>query len=136
MSNIVEVVVADKNLATMLRGVKATELEIKLTNAGPFTVFAPTDLAFGKLESGRIAELLKPENRIKLTEILNFHIVEGKTNFKDLKDGQKLKTLNGQELDVKVNSGNVTINGAKVQGRDSEASNGVVHSLDAVIAPK
>jgi uncharacterized surface protein with fasciclin (FAS1) repeats len=136
MSNIVEVVVADKNLATMLRGVKATELETKLMNAGPFTVFAPTDLAFGKLESGRIAELLKPENRIKLTEILNFHIVEGKTNFKDLKDGQKLKTLNGQELDVKVNSGNVTINGAKVQGRDSEASNGVVHSLDAVIAPK
>jgi uncharacterized surface protein with fasciclin (FAS1) repeats len=64
---------------------------------------------------------------------LNYHVVEGKTNFKDLKDGQKLKTINGKELDVKVNNGNVTINGAKIQGRDKEASNGVVHSLDTVV---
>ena len=134
MSNIVEVVVADKNLATMLRGVKATELETNLVTKGPFTVFAPTDLAFGKLAPGQMAELLKPENKVKLTEILNYHVVEGKTSFKDFKDGQKLKTINGKELDVKVSNGNVTINGAKVQGRDSEASNGVVHSLDTLIS--
>jgi len=135
MSNIVEVVVADKNLATMLRSVKAAGLEIELSKAGPFTVFAPTDLAFGKLSAGKMTELLKPENKVKLTDILNYHVVEGKTNFKDLKDGQKLKTINGKELDVKVIGGNVTINGAKVQGRDSEASNGVVHSLDTVVMP-
>lgn len=136
MSNIVDVVVADKNLATMSRSVKAAGLEVELGKTGPFTIFAPTDLAFGKLAAGKMTELLKPENKAKLSDILNYHVVEGKTNFKDLKDGQKLKTINGKELDVKVNDGNVTINGAHVQGRDSEASNGVVHSLDTVIAVK
>ena len=133
MSNIVEVVVADKNLVTMLKSVKATELETELRKTGPFTVFAPTDLAFRKLASGEITELLKPENKVKLTDILNYHVVKGKTNFKDFKDGQRLKTINGKELNVKVSNGKVTINGATVQGRDYEASNGVVHSVDAII---
>ena len=136
MSNVVDVVVADKNLATMLKGVKAAGLEVELSKTGPFTVFAPTDLAFGKLAAGQMTELLKPENKVKLSDILNYHVVAGKTNFKDLKDGQKLKTINGKELDVKVSNGNVTINGATIQARDSEASNGVVHSLDTVIAVK
>ena len=134
MSNIVDVVVADKNLATMSRGVKAAGMEAELSKAGPFTIFAPTDIAFGKLAAGEMNELLKPENKVKLSDILNYHVVEGKTNFKDLKDGQKLKTINGKELNVKVSNGKVTINGATVQGRDSEASNGVVHSLDTIIA--
>jgi uncharacterized surface protein with fasciclin (FAS1) repeats len=134
MSNIVDVVVADKNLATMSKSVKAAGLETELAKTGPFTVFAPSETAFGKLASGVLADWLKPENKIKLTGILNYHVVEGKNNFKDFKDGQKLKTLGGKELDVKVSNGNVTINGAKVQGRDSEASNGVVHSLDTVMS--
>jgi uncharacterized surface protein with fasciclin (FAS1) repeats len=135
MSNIVEVVVADKNLATMMRSLKAAGLEIELSKIGPYTVFAPTDLAFGKLSAGEMTELLKPENKVKLIDILKYHVVEGKTNFKDLKDGQKLKTINGKQLDVKVSSGTVTINGAKIQGRDNEASNGVVYSLDTVVMP-
>lgn len=134
MSNIVDVVVADKNLATMLKSVKAAGLETELGKTGPFTIFAPTDLAFGKLATDKMTELLKPENKVKLADILNYHIVRGKTNFKDLKDGQKLKTLDGKELNVKISNGNVTINGAKVQSRDGEASNGVVHSLDTVIS--
>ncbi len=133
MSNILDVVVADKNLATMMRGVKAAGLEVELSKKGPFTIFAPTDLAFGKLAAGEMTELLKPENKVKLSDILHYHVVTGKTNFKDLKDGQKLKTINGKELDVKVSNGNVTINGSKVQERDLEASNGVVHSVDTVI---
>ena len=136
MSNVVEVVVADKNLATMSKSVKAVGLETKLNKKGPFTVFAPSDIAFGKLASGVLADWLKPENKTKLTGILNYHVVQGKNNFKDFKDGQKLKTLEGKELDVKVSNGDVTINGAKVQSRDNEASNGVVHSLDTVIAFK
>jgi uncharacterized surface protein with fasciclin (FAS1) repeats len=134
MSNIVDVVVADKNLATMSKSVKAAGLETELAKTGPFTVFAPSEMAFGKLASGVLADWLKPENKIKLTGILNYHVVEGKNNFKDLKDGQKLKTMEGKELDVKVTNGDVTINGAKVQGRDNEASNGVVHSLDTVLS--
>src|SRR6185503_12358484 len=122
MSNIVEVVVADKNLATMSRSVKAAGLEIELSKTGPFTVFAPTDLAFGKLAAGEMTELLKPENKVTLSDIMNYHVVEGKNNINDLKDGQKLKTINGKELNVKISNGKVTINGATVQGRDSEAS--------------
>ena len=134
MKNILDVVVADKNLATMLKSVKAAGLETELGKTGPFTIFAPTDLAFGKLATDKITELLKPENKVKLADILNYHIVRGKTNFKDLKDGQKLKTLEGKELNVKVSNGDVTINGAKVQRRDGEASNGVVHSIDTVMS--
>ena len=133
MTNIVDVVVADKNLATMSRVVKAAGMETELSKKGPFTVFAPTDLAFGKLAGGQLAELLKPENKIKLSGILNYHVVEGKTNFKDFTNGQKLKTIDGKELDVNVTKGDVTINGAKLQARDGEASNGVVHSLDSVM---
>jgi len=134
MSNIVDVVVADKNLATMSKSVKAAGLETELVKQGPFTVFAPSEMAFGKLASGVLTDWMKPENMIKLSGILNHHVVKGKKNFKDLKDGQKLVTVNGRELQVKVANGEVTINGAKVQSRDKEASNGVVHSLDTVIS--
>jgi uncharacterized surface protein with fasciclin (FAS1) repeats len=133
MSNIVEVVVADKNLATLMKSFKAVQLETELSKAGPFTVFAPTDLAFGKLGEDKLAELLKPENKVKLTDILNYHVIEGKTHFKDLVNGQKLKTLNGKVLTVHVKDGAVNINGARIEGRDMEASNGVVHSLDKVL---
>lgn len=133
MSTIVDVVVADKNMVTWMRGVTAAGLETELSKSGPFTVFAPSEIAFGKLAPGELAELLKPENKIKLTSLLKNHIVEGKTDFKDFTDGQQLRTLGGQDLEVKVSNGTVTIHGATIQGRDHPASNGVVHSLDAVI---
>ena len=134
MSNIVEVVVADKNLSTMSKGVKAAGIEEDLAKEGPFTVFAPSEIAFGKLPGGELTDLLKPENQERLAGVMNFHIAEGKTGFRQLKDGQKLKTISGKELLVRVYAnGEVTINGAKVQSRDKEASNGVVHSLDTVM---
>lgn len=133
MSNVVEVVVADKNLATMSKSVKAVGLDTVLSQKGPFTIFAPTDIAFGKLDTGKMEQLLNDENKEKLTELLNHHIVEGLTNFGDLKDNQKLITTNGRELSVKIVDEKVTINGATVQGRDNIGSNGVVHSLDTVI---
>lgn len=111
-------------------------MEMELAKSGPYTVLAPTDLAFGKMGQEELEELLKPKNKIKLTGILCQHVVEGKRSFKDLKDGQKLKTINGKELSVVVLNGKVTINGAVVQGRDSNANNGVVHSLDKVMSTK
>ena len=118
----------------MCRGVKASGLEKEWNENGPFTVFAPSEIAFGKLPAGELANLLKPENKVKLTDILNNHIIAGKINFKDFVNGQKLKSLAGHELDVKIINSIVTINGATVQGRDFEASNGVVFSLDRLIA--
>jgi uncharacterized surface protein with fasciclin (FAS1) repeats len=136
MSNVVEVVLADVNLTTMSRGLKAVELDSVLSKKGPFTIFAPTNIAFGKLQTGRMESLLKKENKTKFTELLNHHIVEELINLGDLKDNQKLVTANGRELLVKVNGGKVTINGSALQGRNSIGSNGVVHSLDTVIEMK
>ena len=134
MSNIFDVIQADKNMASMLKSLKAAGLEGDWGKTGPYTVFVPSEIAFGKLPEGQLTDWLKPVNKIKLVSILNSHAVNGKFNFDDLIDGQKLNTINGKLLEVKVSNGNITINGARLQGRDNQASNGVVHSLDTVIS--
>jgi uncharacterized surface protein with fasciclin (FAS1) repeats len=133
MSNITQIVNADKNLTILKKSVTASGLDSVLSGTGPFTVFAPSDLAFKKLEKGVLDNLLKPENKAKLVDVLNYHVVSGKVNFKDLKDGEKLKTVNGKELHVHVKDGHVSIEGAKIQGHDVPTSNGVIYSLDAVM---
>jgi uncharacterized surface protein with fasciclin (FAS1) repeats len=133
MSNITQVVRKDRNMTTMNKGVMASGLDQTLSGRGPFTVFAPSDLAFEKLESGTVENLLKPENKIELAGLLNHHVVAGKLNFKDLKDGDTLKALDGKALSVKVTDIKVTIDGATIQNRDLNTSNGVIHSLDSVL---
>ena len=133
MSNVFQVVGADHNLAIMSKGVKAAGLETILIKEGPYTVFAPTDTAFNRLSPGELAELLKPEYKAKLMSILNNHVVEGKKELKDFKDGDRMKSLGGKQLTVKVVDGEVTVNGSKIKGRDHQASNGIVHSMDQVI---
>lgn len=133
MSNIPQVVKNEKHMTTMNKGVIASGLDTILSGTGPFTVLAPSDLAFQKLEKGTIDNLLKPENKMKLTSLLNLHVIAGKINFKDLKDGEKLKTLNGKELSVKVINGKISIDGATVQNVDVKPSNGVIYSLDTVL---
>ena len=133
MKSIAEVIRTDTQLNTLSRGILAADVTQELSGAGPFTIFAPSDPAFGKLAPGVFPSLLKPENKVQLTDLLNHHVVHGKRNFKDLKDGQKLKTINGKELNVTVKDSAVSINGANIQAKDMEGRNGVVHSLDAVI---
>ncbi|WPV66140.1 MULTISPECIES: fasciclin domain-containing protein [unclassified Chitinophaga] len=133
MSNVVEVIVVDRNLTTMSKSIQAAGLDEKLSQKGPFTIFAPTNIAFGKLQAIKMNDLLKTENKESLITFLNHHVIDGITNYKDLKDNQKLVTTNGRELTVKFVSGKVTINNAVLQGRDSIGSNGIVHSLDTVI---
>jgi uncharacterized surface protein with fasciclin (FAS1) repeats len=133
MLNISQVVNEDKHMSTLKKSVVASGLDKFLSSAGPFTVFAPTDLAFEKLDKGVLDNLLKPENKAKLADVLNYHVVSGKINFKDLKDGEKLKTVNGKELSVRVKDGHVTIGNARIQSHDVQTSNGVIHSLDTVI---
>jgi uncharacterized surface protein with fasciclin (FAS1) repeats len=133
MSNVVEVVGADKYLATMASSVEAAGLDVLLSQKGPFTLFAPTDMAFSKLEPGRMARLMKEENLEKLIELLVHHVVEGITNYNDFKDNQLLVTANGRGLKVKIADGRVTINGATIHFRENIATNGVVYLLDTVI---
>lgn len=133
MSNINQVVSNDKNLTTFKRGVIASGLDKVLSGTEPYTVFAPSDLAFRKLNKEILENLLKPENKAKLTDVWNYHIVVGRLNFNDLKDGEKLKTVSGKELLVQVKNGDVSIEGARIERRDVQTSNGIIHSLDTVM---
>ena len=133
MSNIAQLVNEEKNMTTLKKSVHASGLNEVLSGKGPFTVFAPTDIAFGKLDKGILDNLLKPENKTKLADLINRHVVEGKINFKELKDGEKLKTMNGKQLMVQVKDGQTTIDGVKILDHDVQAANGVIHSVDAVM---
>jgi uncharacterized surface protein with fasciclin (FAS1) repeats len=133
MSNITQVIRTDKNMTTLKKTIIATNLDQVLSSTGPYTLFAPSDLAFAKLEGNTVADLLKPENTDKLSALLNLHVVEGKISFKDHEDGQTLKTVNGKTLAVKVKNGTVNIDGAVIQQGDVRTSNGVIHCLDTVL---
>jgi uncharacterized surface protein with fasciclin (FAS1) repeats len=133
MSNITQVVNVGKSMTTLKKGVHASGLDQILSSTGPFTLFAPTDLAFEKMDKTVLENLLKPENKTKLTDLLNYHLVSGKINYKYLKDGEKLKTVNGKELLVHVKDGKVSVEGSAIQNRDVQTSNGIIHSLDAVM---
>ena len=133
MSNITQVVKQEKYMTTLNRGVTASGLGQVLSGTGPFTLFAPSDLAFGKLGGVTTANLLKAENKLKLADLIKHHVVAGKIEFKDLKDGEKLKTINGKELSVHIKDGKVSVNGATIQQHDVKTSNGVIHSLDTVL---
>src|SRR3978361_1544993 len=104
--NIVENAVNSKDHTTLVAAVKAAGLVGTLESKGPFTVFAPTNAAFGKLPSGTVDTLVKPENKATLTKILTYHVVPGKLEASDLKDGMKLKTAEGEELTGKEQDGN------------------------------
>jgi uncharacterized surface protein with fasciclin (FAS1) repeats len=132
MSNITQVVNTDKNLKTLKKGVHASDLDQLLSSTGPFTFFAPSDLAFEKLEKGLVEDLLEPKNKLKLTDLLNNHIVNGIVSFKDLKDGDALETINGNKLTIGVKNGKVSIGEAVILGRDAKTTNGIMHSTDTV----
>jgi uncharacterized surface protein with fasciclin (FAS1) repeats len=121
---------------TLVAAVKQAELVETLKGAGPFTVFAPTNASFDKLPAGTVDNLMKPENKGKLKNILTYHVVPGALKAADLKDGQMLKTVQGEELKVTVKDGKVMINNAEVTTADVISSNGVTHVINAVLMPK
>jgi uncharacterized surface protein with fasciclin (FAS1) repeats len=122
------------SFGTLVAAVQAAGLVDTLKGEGPFTVFAPTDAAFAALPAGTVEELLKPENKDKLTAILTYHVVAGKVMSGDLSDGMTAATVNGANITIGT-TGGVTVNGANVTQADIEASNGVIHVIDAVILP-
>jgi uncharacterized surface protein with fasciclin (FAS1) repeats len=133
--DIVAVASSAGSFKTLVAAVKAAGLVETLQGKGPFTVFAPTDDAFAKLPAGTLADLLKPENKQKLAAILTYHVVPGKVMAADVKT-MKVKTVNGQELSIKVEAGKVMVDNANVVKTDVAASNGVIHVIDAVLLPK
>lgn len=134
--DIVDIAIGSADHSTLVAAVKAAGLVETLKGAGPFTVFAPTNAAFNALPAGTVDNLLKPENKADLTNVLSYHVVAGALKAADLTDGQKLKTVQGNELTVTIKDGKVMIDGANVTAADLSASNGVIHVIDAVVLPK
>lgn len=120
---------------TLLAAAKAAGLVEALSGEGPLTVFAPTDEAFAKLPAGTVETLLKPENKGKLADILKLHVVSGRVYSTDLIKAKEAKSLQGGLLKLAIVDGKAQVNGAGLVATDVDASNGVIHIIDAVILP-
>ena len=134
--DIVETAIAAGSFNTLVKAVIAAELVQTLKGKGPFTVFAPSDEAFSTLDSDILADLLKPENKDKLTGILTFHVLTGKVMSTDISGIIEATSVNGKKLTVKKSYGNVFVNDAQVVSADIEADNGVIHVIDKVLIPE
>jgi len=134
--DIIDTAIGAGSFTTLVAAVQAADLVDTLKGDGPFTVFAPTDEAFAALPEGTVESLLLPENKDQLVSILTYHVVAGKVMSGDIAGKQlDVETVNGATAMIDAMSG-VTISGANVVQADIEASNGVIHVIDAVILPQ
>ncbi len=135
-ADIVDTAVKAGQFNTLAAALKAAGLIDTLKGKGPFTVFAPTDAAFAKLPAGTVANLLKPENKAKLVQILTYHVVPGKIMSASLA-GKKTdaKTVEGRNISIDATMGSVKVNSATVLSADVAADNGVIHVIDTVVIP-
>lgn len=134
--NVVQVAAGSKDHSTLVAAVKAAGLVDALSNAGPFTVFAPTNAAFDKLPAGTVKGLLEPEKKDALTDILQYHVYVGVLKAESLTDGQKLGQVNGKSVTVTVKDGKVLLNGKAAIIASIPASNGIIHVIDEVLLPE
>lgn len=132
---IVDTAVAAGQFKTLTAALGAAGLVDTLKGDGPFTVFAPSDEAFAKLPKSAIRDLLRPENKHKLTSILTYHVVPGKVLAKDVVQLSRATTVNKQSVDIGVSNSGVRIDGANVIKTDIQCSNGVIHVIDSVLMP-
>jgi uncharacterized surface protein with fasciclin (FAS1) repeats len=134
--NIVEVAASNGSFNTLVAAVKAAGLVETLSGKGPFTVLAPTDAAFAKLPAGTLENLLKPENKKALIEILTYHVVPGVAAYSDqVVKMSEVPTVLGSPVKVTVKDGKVMLGNATVAIADVETSNGVIHAIDTVLLP-
>lgn len=134
--DVVDTAVKAGQFKTLAAALTAAGLVPTLKGSGPFTVFAPTDEAFAKLPKGTVEDLLKPENKAKLTAILTYHVVPGKVMAADVAKLTSAKTVQGGTLAVQAKDGVVTVDAARVTKADIAASNGVIHVIDTVLMPR
>jgi uncharacterized surface protein with fasciclin (FAS1) repeats len=132
--DVVRVAVGSPDHTTLVTALKTAEYVDALSNAGPFTVFAPTNDAFAKLPEGTVENLLKPESRSALQNILEYHVYVGVINEDMIQDGMTLNQVNLKNVTLNKKDGKITVNGANVLG-SVKASNGIVYVIDAVLLP-
>lgn len=133
--DVVDTAVDAGSFTTLVAAVQAAGLVETLKGEGPFTVFAPTDDAFAALPEGTVESLLLPENKDQLAAILTYHVVPGKVMSSDLSNNMMATTVQGSDVTI-MTEGGVMVDGANVVQADIEASNGVIHVIDAVILPE
>ena len=133
--NVVQVAIGSKDHTTLVAAVKAAELVDALSNAGPFTVFAPTNAAFDKLPAGTVDGLLKPEKKDDLTDILQYHVSVGVFKPDMLQDGQVIGQVNGGNISITKKADGMYVNGSAKIVASVPASNGIVHIIDGVLLP-
>jgi uncharacterized surface protein with fasciclin (FAS1) repeats len=133
--DVVKVAVSSPEHTTLVTAIKAADLVNSLSNAGPFTVFAPNNAAFDKLPKGTVEDLLKPENKEKLATILQHHVMTSALNTDFFQDGQTMGMVDGTNVTFTVKGKDVFVDGNKILG-SVKASNGWVHIIDTVILPK
>lgn len=133
--NVVQIAIGSADHSTLVKAVKAADLVTSLSNAGPFTVFAPTNAAFDKLPAGTVEDLLKPEKKNALIDILQHHVYVGALKAGQLQDGQILGMVDGKNITIKIVNGKPLINGKANIVASVPASNGIVHVIDAVLTP-
>lgn len=135
LGTIVDVAAGDESFSTLVAAVTAAELVETLSGSGPFTVFAPTNDAFAALPAGVLDALLLPENKAVLAQILTYHVLPGKIMSSEVTEGD-VATVEGQKVTFAAPPAEgLTINGAAVIVGDVDASNGVIHAINAVILP-
>lgn len=134
--NVVQIAIGSKDHSTLVEAVKAAGLVDALSNAGPFTVFAPTNEAFKKLPAGTVEGLLKPEKKDALIDILQYHVSVGVYKENMLQDGQTLGQVNGGNITIGKKDGKITINGKANVIAAIPASNGIVYVVDEVLLPE
>lgn len=133
--DVVKVAAGSKDHTTLVAAIKQAELVDALSNAGPFTVFAPTNAAFEKLPKGTVDDLMKPENKEKLQDILQYHVYVGSLKAELLQDGQTLNQVNGGNITISKKDGKIVINNSANVVTSIPASNGIIHVIDAVLLP-
>jgi uncharacterized surface protein with fasciclin (FAS1) repeats len=133
--DVVKVAEGSKDHTTLVAAIKQAELVDALSNAGPFTVFAPTNAAFDKLPKGTVEDLMKPANKAKLQDILQYHVYVGSINTDLMQDGQTLNEVNGGNITISKKDGKVMINNSATILASIPASNGIIHVIDGVLLP-
>ena len=133
--NVVQVAVGSKDHTTLVTAVKAAELVDALSNAGPFTVFAPTNAAFDKLPAGTVEGLLKAEKKDDLTTILQYHVSLGVFKPEMFQDGQTIGQVDGGNITLSVKPDGIYVNGTAKIVASIPAANGIVHVIDGVLLP-
>ncbi|MBC7776527.1 MAG: fasciclin domain-containing protein [Phycisphaerae bacterium] len=133
--DVVKVAMGSPDHTTLVAAVKAASLVDVLSNAGPFTVFAPTNAAFDKLPAGTVEGLLKPDKKETLADILQYHVAVAVYKTEMLQDGQVIPMANDGKVTIGVKDGKITVNGANILA-SVPASNGIVHVIDAVLLPQ